>query len=107
MSNAFDPAEFIRDLNDARFAAALPRVLHEPDHSYARRLAAGGHAVVLSRTEMVSGGFLRAKTEAANRGLPLLVPYDVGERPLNQAFGPAPGKTANQHFAELKRREKS
>jgi hypothetical protein len=85
----FEPGEFTRDPSDNRFNAVLSRVAGEGDDAYIRRLATGGYAVVLERSELARGGYPKAKANAATKGVPLLVPLEEGERPMHAAFGEA------------------
>ena len=85
----FEPGEFTRDPSDERFTKLLPRGAGEADDAYIKRIGEGGYAVILERSELAQGRYPKAKAVAVTKGVPLLVPLEEGERPMQAAFGDA------------------
>ena len=68
------PGEFLRDLDDPRVLAALPRDEKETEPEYAARLAAYELAVIRQDAEMRNASaYTAAKAEAIRWGIPLIV----------------------------------
>jgi hypothetical protein len=84
------PGEFLRDLDDPRILAALPRDKGEAEAAYAGRLAAHELAVIRQDAELRNAAaYTAAKAEAIRWGIPLIV-LGGPPRPKVRESGSAP-----------------
>jgi hypothetical protein len=86
-----EAGEFVRDINDPRLLAALPRDEKETDDAYVARLASHELAVVRDDKTLHAGqAYREAKAEAIRFGVPLLI---LGGPPR-----PAPRRSGSASF---------